>query len=71
MSMYENGVCVLRMSLLHVQCCVPVGWPTDRINKEVNAVVPTGIESPWQYEKSAGRTTCEELPGRVHVIMVC
>lgn len=58
--------------------CAPGDIPVKEVESVVNAINPTGIESPWRLSEdeafrdgSKNPHPCEQSPDRSHYLMSC
>ncbi len=68
---YANGLVVCSV-------CVPKGMERSVIEKQVNAINPTGIKYKWKIAKDSHFKTgqsmpcqCEQDPDRLHYLLEC
>jgi len=67
---YTNG-------LVHCSVCVEKELSRSEIEREVNLVNPTGIDSRWKIsnedfaDKNKNPHKCEKDKNRLHYLMVC
>lgn len=66
------------IGLVCVSACAPEGFSAERVEAEVNAQVPTGVESMWKISKdptfAGGEPNpcqCNDDPTRKHWLLSC
>lgn len=70
-NIYSNG-------LVYCSVCVPKDWTHKQIERAVNALNSTGIESEWKissdptfYTGGPNPKQCEQDSERIHYLMEC
>lgn len=80
--MDDGDIEFLRFGLLYQQVCVPETWDEEKVLDEANRQRPSGTSNGWVKiatqadfdevgSSDRARVTCDEHPGKVHVVLVC
>ena len=74
----DDSVIVYRSGVARCSVCVPAVWPLEKVEDEVNASNPTGIESRWRKAEDStfpggqpNPCDCEDDAERRHYLMEC
>lgn len=73
----QEYVDVYALGLVALSCCAPQEMSLEEVERRVNALEPTGIESKWSKSAENFRNgeanphPCEDDPDRLHYLMEC